>query len=348
MSVVDHKLSWNGATGSWESSGKRTYAAIYLVRTDDPLDNIVTVNNYIVSNILALGSVYAYGNDIDYEAFAQQIAPQRIAGSSRRWLVTISYETMDDENEENKAGKDEDGNASTNPLEWRDVPSVSRRAVTEPVRRAKFLQDVRFIKEGSYGVPMNQAGQIFDPPLEHEVWHEILRIEHYDDYFPNDSEDWVGTVNSSTVQVNYPYAKFIRTWTKYKEKLLAWDGVWQRVNNVDCWRWTLEFENNRRGWQISVPNIGTYARATVDPLGDYTDFDENGEPYDATANPAPETGMRQLRDATGAPLTDPIPLDSNGRPKPPGDDVDFLEFLVDDEKDFNVLRSTYKLFGKEP
>lgn len=348
MSVQGHNLHWTGATGNWEFGGKRSYAAVYKVWTNDPLDNVVAINNYVLLNILSLGAVYDYGNDIDFEAFCNSIAPKRQEGSSTDWLVTITFETMDDENEEKRSGKDKDGDPTTDPTDWRDVPSLSRRAVTEPVTRAKYLQQTYLYAEGTYGPPMNAAGQIFDPPLETEVWHEILRIEHYDTFFPNDAEDWVGSVNSATVTVNYSYAQFTRTWTKYKEKLLAWDGVFQRINGIDCWRWTLEFEHNKRGWQISVPNLGTYARATVDPLGDYTDFDENGVAYHATNNPPPETGVRQLRDATGSPLTDPRPLDSNGKPKAPGEAVEYLEFLAEPEKDFNDLRTTYNLLGDLP
>lgn len=338
MAVLSHSLHWYGAVGDWDAYGRRLYAAVYRVKTDNNLDNVKTVIDYLeYNNIVKRGDTYSYGNDSDTLALCTMISPRRPAGTARTWEVTASYETPDE--------RTPAGTLSLNPVDWRHELSTANRGVAEAATSLKYLQAICLRPEGTYGPAMNQAGQIFDPPPERERWNHILRIEKYDTYFPNDEVDYIGHVNQEPIFVNYSYWNYARQWLKYEAKCIAWHGVAMRLNGYDVWRWTLEFEVDRLTWKFKTPNIGTYARA----LGG--DRDENGEAYSeggTNPNKPPETGLRRLKDATGQPLTQPVPLDANGKPKAAGAEVDYLEFLKDPEANYNNLRNIYGLFGPEP
>lgn len=337
MAVIGSALHWNGAVGNWQATGRRSYAAVYIVKTNNPLDGPTVINTYVAANLRALGATYSYGSDTDAEAIATMIDPKRSAQNAKLWYVTVSYETPDE--------RTPTGALSLNPSEWRHELSTANRGVSEAATRLKYLQTVCLRAEDSYGPAMNQAGQIFDPPPERERWNEILRIEKYDTYFPNDAEDYIGRINNAQVFVSYPYWNYTRTWAKYATKCIAFSGVTMRINAFDVWRWTVEFETDKKTWKLKLPNIGTFARAQAG------DKDQNGEFYTtggSNPNTPPDSGVRELKDATGQPLRNPVPLDEEGQPLPAGADVEYLEFLRDDEADFDKLRTSYGLFGEDP
>lgn len=344
MAVTSVAPYWTGQTGDLSLGAKRQYTAVYRVTCSTPLDNAATIVAFFQSSpsVPGIGSHYYSGNDTDFGAFCNSIAPRRMSGSTNMWLVTLNFETMQAENEEQRGGLTVQGEESIDPLEWRDELSVSTHMISEAVYKAKYLQPIMFSPVNTYGPVMNTAGQVFSPPLEREVPIEVVRIEHYADYFLNDPNNWRGRVNNSNILVNYGYANFTRTWFKHEAKITAFDGTFQKINDVDVWRWSIEIQSKDGGWAVEVPNLGTAARAQAgDPDGQGGFYTDGG----SDPNQVPESGLRPLLSATGEPITDPIPLGADGQPQPPGTPILYLKFLREFEAEFATLRNNHGLFG---
>lgn len=348
MTITGHTLHSRGDSGSYDSTGKISYDAVYHVFSSSALDSVPQVVSYVLSNIAAMGDSYSYGNGSEATAVLRRVSPKRVQGRPWQWVATLNYatpESSDDEQQSNPSGAPgEEGQNTTNPLDWRDTLVKSSKFITVPCYKVKYLTEASiFFAVGEYGPAMNTAGSAFVPPPEREVEIETFRIEHYDEYFPVDTKFYIGRVNADTFFINYDYMgspAYERSFQQYECKLAQWDGAFERVNGYDVWRWTLEIQSHPDTWVDEVPNLGIYASARDgDPDGEGDFYSSGG------SNPAPESGLRHIVDANDNPITTPVPLDLQGQPTEPNDEIIYLKFLKYKEANFNNLRISHGLLG---
>lgn len=347
MTITGHDLHSRGDSGSYDSTGKVSYDAVYHVYASSALDSAPQVVTYILANVAAFDDPYSYGNGTESSALLKKISPARVSGRPWQWVVTLNYATpdsSDDQQQSNPSGTDENGANTTDPLDWRDMMVKGSKFITVPAYKVKYLTDASiFFSIGEYGPAINTAGTVFVPPPEKEVEIETFRIEHYDEYFPVDTRYYIGRVNSDTFTINYSYMgspAYERTFSQYECRLTQWDGSFERINGYDVWRWTLEIQAHPDTWVDEVPNLGLYAAANAG------DPDGNGDFYTSGgANDPPESGLRTIKDADENPITTPVPLDLYGQPTQPNDELIYLRFLTHKEANFNNLRNTHGLLG---
>ncbi len=260
MSVIAVTLHWNGATGLAKSGDEREFTAVYRAVTNDPRDGPqVIIDHFRDSPSLPfLDYSYAYGNDVQVNAFCDRIDPRRVDGSNVVWEVSLHYAPAEgDESSEPTEGFDKDGNRTTDPLAFHDEIAISKAQFTIPVYRAKIWGGLRgraLIRRpvGTEEVPRNSAGVVFDPPLEMDHSRTVLRLTKRMAAFPmEESEEYQDAINSDWFQITRNIPSFSATFSQYQLKMQNIGGSFQRQNGVFFWRVDYEMHIGSPLWLAS-------------------------------------------------------------------------------------------------
>jgi hypothetical protein len=354
MAVLSHSLHWNGATGSWES-GKRQYAAVYLVRTNSALDGPQTIISYFYSQfptLPVLGSTYAYGNDADPFAFCSRIDPQYHSDRSRTlWAVACSFETRDQDQQEK--GRDKEGNPTDNPLEFHAEIEISKAQFMRPVWSAWNLTPLPGRPINTRGAVTNSAGVVLDPPLEKPQTDMVYRIRKNMDHFPDSlAREYQDTINDDKFTLHSQFHEFTTTFLKYEALLANMGGSFNaRVINVGgndqlikYWRNDYEIHARQGGWIEEVPDRGRVSKAAIgdpDGRGGIVGFKPDGSAMDtlefAEAFPPGVPPQRVHKDPWGENIDDSILLDGAGHPLDPGAATVWIKWRTLPEKPFDAL-----------
>lgn len=308
MTVLSKSLYWTGSTGTrsgTSSNEKSEYTAVWLVKTNDALDQADTINNYFRTTGPYLGATYSYGNDSNPKSVLQKITPNRARESAFVWYVTLSYAPPENSPEESKP--DESGNQTTDPLSWADEMNISHSTIRVPVYKAKHRGGLAAVPDGTEIVPKNSAGVIFNPPLEKEVKIRVVRITKFrGQYNGLEADNWMQKVNSDNVNINKAFPAYTDIWPPYWAYIAEWGGSSEVINGIHCWRITVEILVNPLTWREEVPDRGVHARAEPG------DPDGRGGTISLTdiLDGAPQ--VRRLVDKFNKPITEPVLLDGNG------------------------------------
>lgn len=265
-----------------DSERKQNTTRTYLVITDDPRDDSHTVRGD--GRLPRIGDVYFGGLGADSRLrVARKTAKQR-SGTRTVWEVTVVYDT-------NTPQLEDEGSV----FDLRPPPSFST-----------VIVNVIADKDKDGDAIVNSAGDAFDPPVEDEDAHMVVRFRRY---YPlsaeNDIRDkcaeFTTAVNSSPW-----YGAGSREW-----KCNSITANPEAVGDEQFYAVDFEFEHNPDSWDLSILDQG-YRRL--------------------------ETGVRlQIVDDNGSPPAQPVLLDGSGEVLDPADDPVFLTFRRRREKDFDLL-----------
>lgn len=328
MAGQSWELHWNGATGSWEK-GKRTYAAVYRVRTTSALDGPATVCAYFYSDpeLPKLGASYAYGNDSDIWAYAVKIDPQRESKHSRIWNVVVSYETVEKDKEDKR---DRNGNPTNNPLEFATEVELSKAQYQRPARKVWNLTALPGRPVNTLGAYTNSARVPFSTPLMRDDSHLVLRVTKYMDHFPEGhARQYCDAINSKKYTLHLEFQEFITTFFKHEAKLQNIGGSFNarilqegtdEPELVKYWRNTYEIHQRDGGWIEEVLDEGFEERLGLgdpDGRGGFIGFKADGSAMDseemAAAFPGGLPVTAAIVDPFGNPVRDAVLLDGNGK-----------------------------------
>ena len=161
MTVTSSTLIRETRPGSIDKMFRRTYTHKWRVVTNDDDDNWDTVYNQARSStpnaIPAMWSTYSIGNGADTGVRLKEMRGdlEEPADSLRRWIVTGTWQAPEP--------GEEPEDSPENPLE-------------RPVRyHLEWANYTRIVEKDQLGkAPVNSAGQMFDPPIEHDDARPVL------------------------------------------------------------------------------------------------------------------------------------------------------------------------------
>jgi len=302
-------LHWNGATGARTEDGPE-FTAVWAIDTDDAQDQADGIIEYFRANVADLGDSYAYAGDTNAEALAKRIRARRDLRTTGRWLVTVSYAPLEDED-----GKDSDGNATDNPLDFRPVIRSNTVQYQRPVDVSKFLggyhgDAAAMFPIGDYATPCNSAGVPFNPrPMRDDSRTVVNITRNLAVYDSDDAEAWTNTVNLNDFQIMK--FGFVGSFGKRTTRIRAFSGDLRRQNGVDFWEASCVLDRDPRRWFERILDQGVHARAL--------DGDPDGRGGQFSPNRPRAAGVPQLRrlvDDDEMPISDPVLFDGDGQPLP--------------------------------
>lgn len=318
---------------------KRTYSGVYQVQVSSASDGQTLVENYYL--IPVYGSFFQFGNAVDPLAVLVNKSSARAENTRLMWLVTCRWETQDQE--QDKDQKDDDGEPSDNPFDWRDQWEFVGSKMPIPLSFATMrTPGVRVRPVGSGGPPVNAAGVVFDPPAERDFTNGILRITKFRSAFPAAQyRKYKDAINRDTFRIRKPGLDLMML--PFTAKLEPIQGSLQYHQPRDgaeirYVKLVYEIALNELGWRFQLLNSG------YDRRQDEGDKDDNGRTLSASDFPAP--GQAGIPKARKAPIKDmdanetrvPILLDLEGQPQRPGDEPIYLEYSGYAELPFAPLR----------
>jgi len=304
MAVTSAKLKFN-VSGGLDNKGKGTFTSIYLVETDDINDHAVTVIG--ASSVPDYGASFAVGNDTHTSAVTKKSAELVNQEEARKWWnLTIEYSSADSTADNEDGKKPEKPEDDTPEINW-GFTSIQRALDRD------FLGLEFNLPSGNFALPYpggfilnanldgkatsgiwgagrerkdravtNTAGEPFDPPLQHDMWVQTLRITRSEQVggmfpFPPDVHAaFQGRINSQAYFNRSPY-----------QCLCAGINA-QRLfrGSIEYYRSTYEFHlhNGSEIWFEPVLNTGFTSSGAVDSLSDYANdalrikIKINGEP----------------------------------------------------------------------
>jgi hypothetical protein len=329
MSVVSIRLLFAGQS-SETSIEKRTYKAAWMVEVNNPQDNQVVVTNALSGR---MGTVWAgFGIGIDVQAALKTLGANRVPDSRLWWIVEGSWETPGNRDDRQR---DENGNASDNPDDWRDQVERGSAKYTVPVEKAKIYTELQQLARpvGSEGPVINAAGDVFDPPLEREESHGIYRIVRTRKTFPPNADDFENAINKDTFTISKPGLR--RNFKPRTLKMEPITGSLQYHRRTDgrevaYWKITFEIHHNKNGWRTNVLNRGVNRRAMAG------DKDDRGKVISELDLGTGKSKKRRISDGDDFP-SGPVLLDINGQPLATNAQPVYLEYGFYEEKNFREL-----------
>lgn len=311
MPTRTSSLHWNGATGTRTEDGPE-YTAVFAVDTDDGNDQAQGILDWFRGNVVDLGDAYSYAADTDGEALAKRMRARRDLHTLGRWLVSVSYSPLDDED-----GQDDNGNATDNPLEFRPVIRSNTVQYQRPVDTSKFLGGYHgwaaaMFPVGEFSTPCNSAGVPFNPrPMRDDSRTVVTITRNLAQWDSDEAELWCNTINQNAFDI-FKFG-FIGTFASRTTRIRGFSADLRRKNGVDYWEGTCTLDRDPRRWFERILDQGVHARALPgDPDGRGGFFTEQGGGERPVAVPM----LRRLVDDDELPISDPVLLDGDGQPLP--------------------------------
>lgn len=319
MSLLTAKRFWKGESGKLEyepgTGVKSNHEEVWLC-TSTANDASVVVREFeAAGGTPSLGSLLPE----DSYSYLKSMSADRADGTLDAWYVKLSYSPRD--NNEREERPDQEGNMTSNALDWRDEIEIGAMQISMPVYKAiyrgGFVGVAGALKEvGEEFIPMNSAFVPFDPGLEKDVAVGTYRITKFRDKYDGAT---IGArrnkVNSDTVNINKPTHNLTDKWLPFTARIVQAGGQFQVNGNQKYWRITYEVHIHPDTWRDQVPDRGLSARALdgdPDGQGGTFSFDrrKNGQGF-----------VRPLLGFNFEPITEPVLLNGDGQPladgKPP-------------------------------
>ncbi len=300
MSVVfiDETEQRDGSVKWADKTMVREYDRELIIITDDPR-NDATVVLQVCPRLLSF-------HPSDGQAYLETIEPKQDDGENCTWRVKLHYTTHIDATEDQQ--DQQQNQQPDDPVADTHEPTTYSYSLRS--RRMGLERD--FAKELD-GDPdpqpvINSADSPLDPPLEIDVYNQVITIEKDVDDFDSTSawrfagwcNDEVYTVNG----VNYP---------AYSLRIVDWSGVQQQEGALLFYRQRVELEAQYPDWSLQVLDKG---KVEIKNDGMYN-------------------SLSGSVDAGGIPLTGPVLLTANGVRAAVAAIPHYLTFYPYDRTDFN-------------
>jgi hypothetical protein len=286
-----------------DNKGIRRYIEVYQVITDALNEDPATVSAYVPGNTFTT----VYANDV--LARLKKKTPYQGDVNSQGghvWEVTLEYDSEVDFVDAGTVGASGAAPAGS--------PGGAASSVAPNLRPAQLTIDsieVRELRTKDFddAAITNSAGAPFVPPLEVSVYHPLLTITNFKSI---GSETYDNTV-TYTGKVNLG-----AWWGRDAGTALCKKYSLQTQYEHGAWYWakTVVIEIKAAGWNpIRLLDCGTYERHS-----------NHQELWSV------------IRDAEGQPVTEPVPLNGNGRKLNFGDAPVYREFTAYEKTSFaNII-----------
>ena len=334
MAVTSVLPHFEGQTGLRDDAAAREYTVVWKVLVDSPLDGPKIVIDGVIATLPAFPSdiTYAIGNDVDTSVTLNSLVPKRTGDTRLQWLVTGKYSRPSG----SESGTDEDGNPTSDPLQFRNDVQINFAQFQLPVEKATYIgptvftpRGAIFIENGAEVPVTNSAGVRFVPGETRDDSRMVITITKNLQDFPIDqAEEYKDAVNADSFNVTLSPRQ-----TKRFQKLTVKNGniggSYEFTNEIFYWRVTYELHVNPDGWNRALVDRGVEARAL---LGD-----DDGKGGEINVLNDGEPALRRLTDQEGVPISDPVRFDGNGQPLQEGSPAIFMTYRIYNELPFRAL-----------
>ncbi len=288
-------------SGGIDAKGVRRYTHVYKVESsvinDGPLD-IINQSPY----------TYYSAHPSDLLALLKDARAEQDQQERHFWTLTLNWDT-------DRTGQDA-GTAQPGMATAPASPGTNN-SLTPPNQRPWVLkwgsvQRTKILKTDLSEPPQdvkNSSGQYFDPPVEIPSANPTLHITGWrTDAQPLKVAIYMNTVNAAA--------------------FMNWDAGYARVTSYEI---TSQYENGAFFYQVDIT-----IEFNSDKWNPIRVLDV-GTTIIKTADETPLNEAQPIKDASGNPITAPVPLDNNGGRLPLGSDLEFREFQGYQETDFDNL-----------
>lgn len=320
MTVVGRQLIFSGPSATSKRSGTE-WKQTYQYETNDSLDGPQVILDHLRINGPWFGSTYVNGNDADPFSLVDEIdVPQHSPGSATFWTVTLSYKPPTAESSSPAPRPTDSGTYSEIPWYWTYEVSTSVQQVSVPVDYARyrggFTHVPERVKVGDF-IPFTNSSLVekFDPPLEQDNAHLIIRIKSWHETFDlNQVFRFLNAVNDRKIKftrMSLPGTfeattlRLVNIEMSEKREILTIGGVRQRILYYEV---IAELHYNPYGWRIMVVDRGTMRGALP--------HEPNGRGGLITySTPLGGVSAAKIVDHDGLAVGTPVLLDGAGQPQ---------------------------------
>lgn len=284
-----------GRQGGINEKGERNYTTTYKVYTSDIGDGPGTVAAYVP---IAVGAAYSTPNEVDIYArlkSKQAALDQQLNDGGAVWTVTLTYDTL-------PFGQGEGGLEPGGAPNQADVQPDFRpwQISLSTIKTTKLLTED--VNTGAKVV--NSVGIPFDPVPEVPDYHPVITITAYKSIFADSYANMLNYVNKVNSAVWYGFPAGVLLCTDYNLQSQYEQNQW-------WWQKTVTLEVKAEGWNpLEILNASTV-------------WQESGS-----------KPLQPILDASGNPVTQPVPISLAGVPLNAEDDLVFLEFDAYEEVNF--------------
>lgn len=296
---------WQGRACTTDEKGVKTLAREWVVTTDDDATGPGDAIDLVVA---AAASAALYAAHPQYAWAVCRKLTSKPNGGPRVWLVEASYSSSPFEAKGTGTGTGPNS-ATPSPQQANSTPadqrpptfSVSRKEITEPLE-FDTTTDERVT---------NTVGDPFDPPVEVFRSHHVLTWKFHRK--PAQLNWPVRSAFMDSVNAD-PYVILGRTYPAGTLRCtdVSLGSVWETgaTGLAFFWEVTVQAEYDPNGWQPRILNAGRRKkqRKPGASLGDPDAWE-----------------LVPILDSAGKPVADPVPLDANGAPVPPGGTYHYVE-----------------------
>lgn len=328
-------IVWAGQTGKEDESGNQEFVIVRAVTVDSVLDGPKVAMS--APGVAQIGSSY-FVSSAEQEPLAllREKTPTRDQPEKTRlrWIVTERYSTKSDSDSDQQ--KDENGNPTNNPEEWRDEIDISYYKKNRPVWGAYLRDAIPGLRAAdTFGPIQYSDGTLADPTLEYDQDIQLVRITRRRSFYPG-LLDWatITTVNNDDFSIDKPLQGLLIHVTKYQALMPPVAGTLVYIPDPTgrpqpFWKLTFEVHIDKiYGWRELVLDRSVHARAKAgDPNG-------RGGIISPSEVLAARPQLRRQVDGAGIPIAAPMMLNGAGQPNSPDDPPTWLTYTVIPEMPF--------------
>lgn len=357
MSGTELRTSQQGADGTVDSKGKRSYTAHYQVKMSRPADGPAEVIIFLGQRNIYFGVPYSYNGDQDLSAFCNGLSPRRKPGSIEWWDVTVTYGPPEESDPQ-----DENGYPSDEPNDWRWQCSMGystwQVALEKAYNLTVFPQQWPIGANCPYeralltlGPVVNSANVPYDPGLMADVFDRVFQITTFSrTYDGSVADNYMGAINHDTISYHSHLTKHYKlvadSFAKYEVKCTNATATARTFirgdQRIPYWEWNWEFRFRNRTWIEELLDRGLTGRPEDGVAGGNPGY--AGDEVDAGRSPlVPVLDMAERR------VPEMVLFNGAGQPMLPSDpkwkEGYYFSWLKDTLANFTYPNIPFKFFS---
>lgn len=342
MTITEHKIKADSFEGEGrdEASETRSFTVgVQLISDAEGTDKYDEARAYLKAN----RSLPWYGRNWNFGTRADPFATCKSISISRNHNTFDVRATYSSSTERNQEKPNNDGDPTTDPLDWRTELDVSYSQTSVAIEAAKFTGFSRpvgnpFLIPGRLGPPVNSALQPFELQYMKEQSVQVIRCTfNRPDWDQDEGAKYIDKVNRDPFRVLIPSLNYNVMFPARQCKVRQYGGRSMFTNRIAYWQITIEMCVNPDGWRLQLLDRGFGVRMMAgDPK-------QNIHPADIEQWSSADVlrfGNMPAAHVMGPndePMAVPGLLDGNGKLLAPGQQPVYLEYQIYDEISFNTL-----------